>query len=325
MTDLLTTLIAGKNDVSPAKLPLIVLANWFFADCAGKNLSAHTITFYHLKIDYLLNSVGERSPEEITTQHLKLLVEHFRTNRNWSVGMTNHVIVAWKVFFNFLEREEIITVNPAKKMKKLKGDQRLPDTYTPEQVKAMLEVAEPGFVGMRNQTMLLVLLDCGLRVSELLALQVDDVDFAQGQIHVRCGKGRKARIVPFSAPVRRFLLKYLAVRGVKTYEEALWVANDGVPLSISGFVSWLRRIAKLTGIHVHPHAFRHTFASNYIANGGHPAYLQRLLGHTTSEMTNRYVHLVDADAKTDHHKASPATRMLGPRWRGSTSNKSKEK
>jgi len=163
--------------------------------------------------------------------------------------------------------------------------------------------------------MLLVLLDCGLRLGELMGLTMADLDLATEQLRV-FGKGRKERFVPFSGPVRRTLLKYLSRRHAITSDNSLWVDETGVQFSRDGFNSFLRRLEKRTKIRLHAHKFRHTYASQYIANGGNPAYLQRLLGHTTPAMTNRYIHLFDSDARNDHRQASPVANLLGPRWRG---------
>ncbi len=315
MVDLLDTLMQTQDASCPANLPVRVLADWFFSDCAARNLQVRTIDFYRLKLSYLIEAAGERPPTAITTAQMKMLITHYREKREWSVGTANHAITAWKVFFHYLYQEEIIDSDPAKRLKKLKGDQLIPAPLTPKEIHILLADAGEGFVGIRNTAMLLVLLDCGLRLSELTGLKLEDIDFTTCQLLV-FGKGRKERLVPFSGPVRRMLLKYLSHRTTRTHEKALWIDEEGVPFTDEGFRSFLARLEKRTGIRVHAHKFRHTFASQYIADGGNPAYLQRLLGHTTPIMTNRYVHLMDTDARDDHRAASPVTHLLGPRWRG---------
>lgn len=315
MTDLLDTLMQTQGNASPAHLPIRVLADWFYTDCAARNLQKRTVDFYRHYLTYLIDAAGDRPPTAVTTAEMKTLVSYYREKRDWSVGTTNHTITTWKVFFHYLFQEEIIDQDPAKRMKKLKGAQLIPEALTPDEIRTILDDAGEGFVGLRNTAMILVLLDCGLRLKELTNLRLEDVDFTSCQLLV-FGKGRKERLVPFSAPVRRMLLKYLNHRRALTNEKALWVDDEGIPFTDEGFRSFLARVERRTGVRVHTHKFRHTFASQYIADGGNPAYLQRLLGHTTPIMTNRYVHLVDTDAREDHRAASPVTHLLGPRWRG---------
>ncbi len=317
MADLLDTLMQTQNASTPDNLPVRVLAEWFLTDCAARNLQPETIRYYRLYMRYLIDAAGDRPPTAITTLQMKTLVMHYRELRNWSVGTANHVITTWKVFFHYLYQEEIINQDPSKRLRKLKGDQLIPQPLTADEIHILLADAGEGFVGIRNTAMLLVLLDCGLRLSELTGLKLEDVDFTTCQLLV-FGKGRKERLVPFSSPVRRMLLKYMAHRRTRTYEKALWIDEEGIPFTNDGFRSFLVRLEQRTGIRVHAHKFRHTFASQYIADGGNPAYLQRLLGHTSPAMTNRYVHLVDTDAREDHRAASPVTKLLGPRWRGTT-------
>ncbi len=315
MADLLDTLMQTQDAASPVNLPIRVLADWFFSDCAARNLQDRTVDFYRHYLRYLTDAAGDRPPTAVTTAEMKTLVSYYREKRNWTVGTTNHAITTWKVFFHYLFQEEIIDQDPAKRLKKLKGAQLIPEALTPDEIHTLLADAGEGFVGIRNTAMLLVLLDCGLRLQELIGLKVEDIDFTNCQLLV-FGKGRKERLVPFSGPVRRMLLKYLTHRHTRTHEKVLWIDEEGVPFTDEGFRSFLARLEKRTGVRVHAHKFRHTFASQYIADGGNPAYLQRLLGHTTPIMTNRYVHLMDTDAREDHRAASPVTHLLGPRWRG---------
>ncbi|MHB9024015.1 MAG: tyrosine-type recombinase/integrase [Armatimonadota bacterium] len=296
---------------------LRVLAEWYFADCTAKNLQPRTVDFYRLKIRYLLDAAGDRPADAITTKHLRMLIEHYRQKRGWSVGTTNHTITSWKVFFHFLEREEILTTNPARRLDKLKGEQRIPEPFTPDEIQRLLQATSTGFAGIRDTAMILVLLDTGVRLSELLGLRLDDVDLGLAQMKV-LGKGRKERMLPISPVVRRAFVKYLAHRAaLQPDTTALWLCDEGTEFTMWAFVNEIRRLAtkgQVLGVHVH--RFRHTFASEYLRQGGNPAYLQRLLGHTTPIMTNRYVHLVDADAQQDHQSASPATHILGPHYRG---------
>lgn len=323
-TDLLAQLEATAARVPvttgrqhPSTLPVKTLVEWFYADCHARNLSTYTLRFYQQKLVFLVEAAGDRQIGELTTLQLKLIVEHFRKEREWNIGNTNHFIVSLKVFFNFLVAEEILDANPAKRIEKLKGDQRIPAPFTPEEVQALFEACGSGFAGARDRTMLALLFDTGMRLGEVMGLGVEDLDLGLMQIRV-FGKGRKERLLPFSPPVRRVLLKYITLReGFTTRESALWLNDEGIPLATWAFVSQFRRIAKrakIVGAHIHK--TRHTFAHIYLQQGGSPAMLQRLLGHTSPAMTARYSHAADLDARQDHQQASPLTHLFGPRWKG---------
>ena len=322
MTDLLSDLLTvdaptpGATTLNPAELPLRVVADWFFTDCKARNLQPKTVHFYQLKLSYLLEAAGDWKVKDITTAHLRLLVNHYHEKRKWSVGTTNHAITTWKVFFGFLEQEEYLRENPARRLEKMKGARYLPEPFSIGDLQRLLAATGTGLCGARDTVMYLLLLDTGIRLGELMGLCLDDVDMALGQIRV-FGKGRKERLVPFSPPVRRALMKYLALRETVTHgEDELWVSEGGLPFTKDGFNTQLRRVAKRAKVqHAHAHRFRHTMATMYLQQGGHSAHLQRLLGHTTPTMTNRYVHLADIDARDDHQTASPATHLLKPRKR----------
>lgn len=116
--------------------------------------------------------------------------------------------------------------------------------------------------------------------------------------------------MPFSPTLAKLLMKYRNKRK-QAQTERLWINAKGGPLTASYFVHRLRRYYSVrAGITppVHPHQFRHTFATEFLRNGGNPQILQRILGHTTQVMTQRYVHMTDADAAASHKTASPLER-----------------
>ena len=284
--------------------PLRVLAEWYLTDCEARNLQPDTLSFYRIRLGYLLEHLGERKPAEVSCAHLRVTLTYLKENRHWSVQNTNHCVQVWKGFFNYLENEGFTETNPARRLQKLKQESKFPKPYTQEELCALLKAAGRTFNGFRDKTMMLVLLDTGVRLAELVSLTVEDVDLGQGVIRV-FGKGRKERFVPFQGTVRRVLLRYLVFRG-KPSTEALWVTVNGTPLREDSFQYQLRVYGSRAGLaKVHAHRFRHTFATEYLRNGGSPQMLQRILGHTTPLMTQRYVHITDSDAKRNHTSSSP--------------------
>lgn len=321
MSDLLDELVlaARGDDPQPIpQLPLRVLAEWFYADGTARNLSAQTVEFYRNKLIYLTDAAGDRFPREITTAHLRLLLTHLREKRDWSVGTTNHFLTALKVFFSFLVKEGMLTENPAVRIPALKGDQHLPDPLSKVELQRLLAALLPGFCGLRDRAMLLICLDTGIRLGELMGLEPEDVDVEMGQLCIRRSKCRRERLVPFCGITRRVLLRYLALRGARAVTQTLWITETGTPLSRWYVMKRFERLARHAGVNgFHFHRLRHTMATEFLRNCGNLLLLQRILGHTTTRMTGRYVHLTDADTRASHVTASPVERWQldpGERW-----------
>ena len=168
--------------------------------------------------------------------------------------------------------------------------------------------------------MLLLAVQTGLRVSELIGLRCADVHLGTGA-HVGCrGKGRKERIVPFGSKAKQALSEYLPIREKllrehKTGEAALFLNARGRRLTARSVDRLLKKYVRALGpnVKVSPHSLRHTFARSYLVNGGDVFSLQRILGHTSLDMVKRYVALTDSDLAARHREASPADRLLAKR------------
>jgi site-specific recombinase XerD len=169
-------------------------------------------------------------------------------------------------------------------------------------------ISQNSALGARMLVMVLLLLDTGMRASELCTLTVDNTHIDDGIAKVM-GKGRKERIVPICANTKKALLRYLATwRPVMANEDCdrLIVSDTGGELTYSGLLQAIKRLGRKAGVpRLHPHLFRHTFAVKYLMKGGDVMTLRRILGHTTLEVTQIYMHLADTDIKTQHSKFSP--------------------
>lgn len=301
---------ATDSNAGLAETPVKILVELYLTECQSRNLQPKTLEFYKHRLDMLVEVFGNHRVGDVSTAHLRILLNNLIDSRGWNTQNTNHCIQVWKSFFNYLDREEIIESNPARGLQKLRQEQRFPKVFTPQEIKALLGATQDNFSGNRDYAMMLVLLDTGVRIGELMSLDIDAVDLVHGQLRV-FGKGRKERFVPFASTVRKVLIKYIALRNAKLQRhrmkaEALWLSVEGTRLTMDGFRSQLREYSRASGVSdVHPHRFRHTFATQFLTNGGSPQWLQRILGHTTPIMTQRYVHLTDDGAKLDHNVASP--------------------
>ncbi|MFC1962712.1 tyrosine-type recombinase/integrase, partial [Chloroflexota bacterium] len=157
--------------------------------------------------------------------------------------------------------------------------------------------------------MILVLVDCGLRLGELLNLKLNDVSMEQQLLKVDGKTGE--RVVRFGSTTAKALLEYLKNRkSLDGKNKSLWLTKEGATLRDSSVETLFIKLSKKTGIAVHPHLLRHTFATLWLKNGGDSLMLQRLLGHTTLMMTNRYCQAVGCyDALESHKLYSPIDRL----------------
>mgnify|MGYP000847547108 CR=1 FL=1 len=160
----------------------------------------------------------------------------------------------------------------------------------------------------RDIAIMLVLLDCGLRASELCALAYRDYDRKQGRLSVRHGKGDKPRVVFIGQSAQRALWRYLVSRDELRPADPLFARSDnGGPMERNGLRMMIERAGARAGVPgACAHRFRHTFAVNYLRNGGNIAALQDMLGHSTLEMVRRYARLAEVDLAQAQKRASPA-------------------
>jgi len=166
--------------------------------------------------------------------------------------------------------------------------------------------------GYRNHAMVLTLLDCGLRVSELCGVRVQDLDLAHDALNVT-GKGARERQVFFGQRLGRILRSWLSKRTLSLPGEAFFCSRQGYALTrhtVMHLIQKLARQAGLSSVRCSPHTLRHTFATEFIRNGGDPFSLQRLLGHSHISTTMIYVHMAGTTLREAHAKASPVDRLL---------------
>ncbi|THF74400.1 tyrosine-type recombinase/integrase [Cohnella fermenti] len=254
------------------------------------------------------------SVEDVTIQVIR---RHFVTymveTKGYALNTINNRIHTLKRFFSFLQREGWIAKNPTALLKKRIGQQTPIFSLNEEQVLQML--AQPDqqkFTGVRDYTMLILMLDTGLRLGEIVGLKLGQVEIKSCFLTGVLGKSRRPRDVPFSDEVRKGLLKFLKIRG-ELESDSLFVTIDGEALKIRTVQEIIKEYGVQAGIkdvRVSPHTLRHTFAKLYMMNGGDPFSLQEILGHTTQDMVKRYVNLWKPEKKLQHTKASPLTHLF---------------
>lgn len=206
---------------------------------------------------------------------------------------------ALRQFSKWLAEEEELDHDPLLGIRPPKLDAKVIPALTDEQVKALVAACQgPGLLHRRDEALVRLLVETGIRAGEAVALQVDDVDVRNGIALVRRGKGGKGRLVPFGPQTGRAIDRYLRLRRqhARGTEPALWLGDRGKLCGYACLRKALMRRATQAGIKgFHPHVLRHTAASRWLAKGGSEGGLMAVAGWTRREMLDRYVQATRAE------------------------------
>lgn len=285
--------------------------NLFIDDCERRALRPDTISYYRQQFGrfrrYLVLINKTAQIREVLRTDIDDYVEYEKKQ-----GMQNTTINvrlrAIRALFNFLKEMKYIAVNPMEKYPLLKVREGNVETFTLKQLRQLLNAPDRRtFTGLRDYTLMLLLLETGLRLSEVTEIRLDDVKLAEGQIFVRHTKGHMHRYVPIQAKMREQLRRYIKIRGT-CETDYLFVTIDGTPLkrsSIQKIVGKYGKKAGIKGVRCSPHTLRHTFAKLSVLNGAGVFELQKILGHSTMEMVKTYVNLYSPEIYERHKEFSP--------------------
>ncbi len=222
---------------------------------------------------------------------------------------------AIKAFWGWLSREEYIKQNPLSKLPLPKVPNQLIKTLTEDQIRKLFSGIDKYIpTGMKYYCILLILLDSGVRISELVNIKLQDINPDYGSILVT-GKGQKQRIVPVSKTTRKEMVRYLNQSRPQICPVGspyLFPNGEGEHISINSVQQFLRRLAVKAGfgdVKVSPHIFRHTAATVSLTSGANVLVLKDILGHASLLTTQRYVHLMPEDLQKQHAVFSPVENL----------------
>jgi len=218
-----------------------------------------------------------------------------------------------KAFASWLYAEDYTTHNRLQNLKLPKAPSKIIEPLTPQEIKKIVSsINKDSYSGERNHTLLVTLLDSGLRASEAVGITLDHLNLKDGYIKI-AGKGDKERIVPIGKFVQMELLHYIEKVRSQSYGsdcDKLFLSRGGKPVTVNTVKLIFSRLAKSSGVNrLHAHLCRHTFAINYLLNGGDIFSLRESLGHNTLEMVNHYLHFTSSQITAQHHKYSPMDRI----------------
>ncbi len=335
-----------KHNLGRTTFPLSGWIEGFILSAEAAGLSSRTVSFYRNNLRrfcWWCDQQGYEELQALEPHALRLFIRYLQTSQQrWGCdtqpatqkrlapASVHAYVRALKAFCTWLVEEGALDVTPFERVKTPLVPSKQPTPLTDEELNALLQSCKLARVSgspysgklaaaglrwaetaemhsARDLALVLTLVDSLLRVSELLSIQRKTIT-PSGAFTV-LGKGRKERMVQVSQETRRALWKYERLR--TDAHEALWVGTRG-PLGKEGIEDILEDRSRMAGIrHVNPHLLRHTGAVRFLRNGGDPLTLMRLLGHTSLDMTKRYVKLADTDIAESHRKHSP---LKGLRW-----------
>jgi len=269
-----------------------------------KNYSPHTILNYKIDLEEFWRALGEVSVERIDYLTLRKYLAEIKA-KNYKPRTTARKLSAIRSFFHFLHREGHIKSNPAILMQTPKLDKLLPHFLTEKEMTDFIEsppLDKPA--GRRDRAILETLYSTGIRVSELVGLDVDGVDLIGNVVKV-AGKGKKERLVPIGNKAIEAIRDYLKSRKYKN--SALFLNQNGKRLTAKSVCDITHKYIKLTGLnrHISPHVLRHSFATHLLNHGADLRSVQELLGHVNLSTTQIYMHVTTDKLKKVYDKAHP--------------------
>ncbi len=261
-----------------------------------RRLSPHTVSNYQRDLKEASRVLGQQDWAQVTVHDIRSLVANL--HRQGKGGKTiARQLSTLRTFYRYLMREGIAKDNPVVDVRAPKSGKRLPKALDADQVTQLLDAGtdkgDP--LSLRDQAMMELFYACGLRLAELLSLDLDSVDMNAAQLLVT-GKGNKTRQLPMGKPAVAALKRWLKARPLfvkDNAEKAIFLSKNGKRLSPSSVQQRLKRHALERGLddHLHPHKLRHSFATHLLESSGDLRAVQELLGHADLATTQVYTHL----------------------------------
>lgn len=288
-----------------------------------RNASPHTLRNYEIDLvqfyDHLAPPNKEGKRREVNIRAIdNLTIRDFMATlyeQQKKKSSIHRKVAALRTFFNYLCREGILELNPAKLVASPRVERTLPNHLNIEQMIRFIETPDTETVlGKRDRAILELLYASGLRVSELVNLNLSDIDFSNMSVRVK-GKGRKERIVPFGEHAKQALQSYLGVRGELLIEAdpekadplAVFMNYQGTRITTRSVGRMVDKYVKLCADihHISPHSVRHSFATHLLDAGADLRVIQELLGHVRLSTTQQYTHVALDKLMEVYDKAHP--------------------
>ena len=271
-----------------------------------KGYSKNTISSYKQDLDRFSKHFKNKNINSINNSDLKNYIKSLDLNEK-SISRT---ISCLKSFYKFLIIEKIVKDNPTDGLYMPKVKKSLPNIMSIDDVTHLLNIELNDDFDYRNKAMLELMYASGLRVSELVELKLNDIDFNDDIIRIM-GKGSKERIIPIGDIALEYLEEYInnhrinMLKGINT--DYVFLNNHGKKMTRQGFFKIIKKIAKEKGINseISPHTLRHSFASHLLKYGADLRTIQELLGHSDISTTQVYTHIANEELRKNYDEYHP--------------------
>ena len=266
-----------------------------------KGYSDKTVREYGYDLQ-LFERFVEKPVNRVKTSDVRSFLHHLRSEREYAAVSLHRKICCLRTFYAFLSREGILDQNPMERIESPKTPKSLPKTLSVSETKKLLESAST----QRNKAILYTLYSTGIRVSELVNLNIDDIEFKNNLIKIRSGKGRKDRVVPLAPVAAKELEIYISSKEI-TNNDPVFTNSKGSRLTTRTIERVVQRTREVAGIttKVTPHVLRHAFATHLIENQVDIRVIQELLGHASLATTQIYTHVSVAHLKDEYERGHP--------------------
>ena len=273
-----------------------------------KNASEHTIINYSVDLKDFSNFLGDAQLETVTYLVLRRYLAHIK-ERNYSKRTIARKLATLRSFFRFLYREGYLKTNPATSIVTPKLEKKLPLFLDVDEVVKLIEApGEKDLSGLRDKAILETLYSTGIRVGELVGLNINNVDFIGGVVKVS-GKGKKERLTPIGDKALRAIRNYLGKRDLKksVNKKAVFLNKNGGRLTDRSVRRVVGKYIKTVSLRegISPHTLRHSFATHLLDRGADLRSVQELLGHMNLSTTQIYTHVTTKRLKEVYEKAHP--------------------
>lgn len=302
------------------------VAEAYYEDCKVQGLKPSTIQGYRRTLGCFLRwgqEHGVTMMSHFTPEAIKKYIIHLQGKQKWSdhdyvptqaetlsATTVRNYVRDLKAFASWLEEETYTVDNVLQRVRKPKADEVPIEPFTQDQIDIIFHALDmTDTFEFRDFVILHTLFDTGMRVGELAALTLDDVDLKNCEIRIDHAKWGKWRDIGFGKQTQKYLSRYLSLcrpEPVIEGDRHFFLAVDGRPLTTHAVELFCRRVSKRVGFRVHPHRFRHTFAVNMLRNGTDIRTLQKLMGHASVQILMRYLNLANDEAIEIHRVNSPA-------------------
>jgi integrase/recombinase XerC len=276
-----------------------------------KRASMHTINSYQRDLNHLGKYCLAKSIPDWASLTQNDVRSHIASRHRLGLGSTSlqRELSAIRSFFNFLLKKGLADNNPAQYIKAPKQARKLPKTLDVDQISGLLEAGASSAIEIRDLAIFELFYSSGLRLSELTALNLADIDLTDHSLMVKSGKGGKSRILPIGSKAITAINNWLPQRlkKISASEVALFTSTRGKRLGQRSIELRLEQWCKKKGIaeHIHPHMLRHSFASHLLESSQDLRAVQELLGHSNISTTQIYTHLDFQHLADIYDKAHP--------------------